>query len=67
MAYGLYLTNLTILTLTIALLSDLLVYLLPVVILLVAILIVITIAANAGMFEALSRSPAPRLRRYLFG
>ncbi len=67
MAYGLYLTNLTVLSLSISLLSSWLPFLFQVVIILVGFLIVVTIGVNAGLFEAFGRSPAPRLRRYLFG
>lgn len=67
MAYGLYLTNLTIITLAITFLSSWLPFLFQILVVLVAILIAVTIGVNAGLFEIISRSPAPKLRRYFFG
>jgi peptidoglycan/LPS O-acetylase OafA/YrhL len=67
LAYGLYLTNLTVISLGLALLAWGMSAIFGALVIVILLLIALTIGANALLFQVFSLSPAPSARRYLFG
>ena len=67
MAYGLYLTNLTILSLCLIAVTVWVPFLFQATLILVPLLMALTIGVTAALFQIVSDSPLPKARRYLFG